>query len=121
MRDPVPPALKRFIWDIQSMVGLAESQREILVIGRDVMARLVASDDWLPALFAGVDPERGQQLQLYGDQLERFSVVSTMLSGGQALPICQDPVREIAGVLRGAVTRQRFACAEHRPPSRLPG
>lgn len=62
-----------------------------------------------------------QQLQLYGDQLERFSVVSTMLSGGQALPIYQDPVREIAGVLRGAVTRQRFACAEHRPPSRLPG
>ena len=52
MKGPVPEPLKRFIWDIQSMVELAESEREILVIGRDLMARLVARDDWLPDAFA---------------------------------------------------------------------
>jgi hypothetical protein len=42
--DPVPPALKRFIWDIQSKAELDEGKREILFIGRDLMSRLVASD-----------------------------------------------------------------------------
>jgi hypothetical protein len=49
-RGPVPATLKRFIWDIQSLVELAESEREILIIGRDLMARLIENDDWLPAV-----------------------------------------------------------------------
>jgi spore coat polysaccharide biosynthesis protein SpsF len=53
VRQAVPPALKRFIWDIQSMVELEASEREVLLIGRDLMARLLASDDGLPAIFAG--------------------------------------------------------------------
>jgi predicted metal-dependent enzyme (double-stranded beta helix superfamily) len=110
VRDPVPPSLKRFIWDIQSIVELAESDREIFVIGRDLMARLVAADDWLPANFATIDATSPcRQFHLYADGMERFCVVSTVLSGGQTLPICQEPVWEIMGVLRGAVGRQRFA------------
>ncbi|HEY8125763.1 MAG TPA: hypothetical protein VIF88_10120, partial [Methylocystis sp.] len=60
-RKPVPPALRRFIWDIQSMVELAESEREILLIGRDLMARLFTTDDWLPTVFAVPNPAGSQQ------------------------------------------------------------
>ena len=107
-RDPVPAALRRFIWDIQSMVELAESEREILLIGRDLMARLIATDDWLPTAFAVPNPAGGQQFQIYRDGLERFSVVSTVLWGGAFVAISQPSVWEIAGVLRGAVTREQF-------------
>ena len=107
-RDPVPAALTRFIWDIQSMVELAESEREILLIGRDLMARLIATDDWLPTVFAVPNPARGQQFQIYRDGLERFSVVCTVLWGGAFVAISQPSVWEIAGVLRGAVTREQF-------------
>jgi 3-mercaptopropionate dioxygenase len=122
--DPVPPSLKRFIWDIQSIVELAESDREIFVIGRDLMARLVATDDWLPASFAAAPPAQAgearagaPQFHLYADAMERFSVVSTVLCAGQMLPVCQEPVWEIAGVLRGTVGRQRFALPAGAPPA----
>lgn len=105
-RDPVPPALKRFIWDIQSMVELAESEREILLIGRDLMARLLAADDWLPTVFAAANPGRGQQFEIFRDGLERFAVVSTILADGADLTIVQPSVWEIAGVVRGAVNRR---------------
>lgn len=108
MTDPVPLALKRFIWDIQSLVELDEGEREILFIGRDLMARLVASDDWLPEAFAATDSAQGQQFQLYADGMERFSVVSTVLTAGQTLPIRQQPFWEIAGQLRGGAARRRF-------------
>jgi 3-mercaptopropionate dioxygenase len=107
-RDPVPAALRRFIWDIQSMVELAESEREILVIGRDLMARLIATDDWLPTVFSVPNSAGGQQFQIYRDGLERFSIVSTVLRSGDSLAISQASVWEIAGVLRGAVTRRRL-------------
>lgn len=103
---PVPPALKRFIWDIQSMVELADSEREILVIGRDLMARLVANDDWLPEAFSAQDPAGGAQYQLYRDGLERFSVVSTVLPAGSGLLVDQSNLWEIFGALRGNVARR---------------
>lgn len=107
-RGPVPASLKRFIWDIQSMVELADSEREILVIGRDLMARLVASDDWLPEAFAIAGPGGGAQFQLYSDGLERFTVVGTILSGGAGLLIERPSIWEIMGVLRGAVVEEPF-------------
>lgn len=123
MTEPVPPSLKRFIWDIQSIVELAESDREIFVIGRDLMARLVASDDWLPPGFTTPPPSQagegragGWQFHLYADAMARFCVVATVLSGGHTMPMCQEPVWEIMGLLRGAVGCQRFAVADGAAP-----
>ena len=79
-RDPVPAALRRFIWDIQSMVELAESEREILLIDRDLMARLIATDDWLPSVFAVPNLAGGQQFQIYHDGLERFALPAALES-----------------------------------------
>lgn len=90
------------------MVELAESEREILLIGRDLMARLFTTDDWLPTVFVVPNPAGGQQFQIYHDVLDRFSVVSTILSGGACMTISQPSVWEIAGVLRGAINRQQL-------------
>jgi predicted metal-dependent enzyme (double-stranded beta helix superfamily) len=102
---PIPAALKRFIWDMQSMVELAESEREILVVGRDLMARLLSNDDCLPAAFSAPSPGAGRQFQIYSDGMARFCVVSTILAGGAALSISQPGIWEIMGVIRGAIDR----------------
>jgi len=102
---PVPPALKRFIWDIQSMVELAEGEREILLIGRDLMARLVSSDDWLPPAYAAAPAGEARQYQLYSDGMERFSVVASILPAGASLAIEAPGVWEIVGALRGSLAR----------------
>ena len=108
MTESVPPSLKRFIWDIQSMVELTDDAREILLIGSDLMARLIATDDWLPEVFAAASPHEPRQFQLYSDGLERFCVVSTVLCAGQTLPVLQEPFWEIMGVLSGAVTLRKL-------------
>lgn len=90
------------------MVELAESEREILLIGRDLMGRLIATEDWLPTAFAAANSAGGQQFELFRDALERFSIVSTVLSGGANVTISQPSIWEIAGVLRGAVDRQQL-------------
>ena len=111
-----PEPLRRFCWDIQSMVELADDPREILMIGRDLMGRLVAQDDWLPEVFARLDGAPFRQYQLYADQLTRFTVVATVLAPGAALPVGEQTVWELAGVLRGEVVRQRLALPDGAPP-----
>jgi 3-mercaptopropionate dioxygenase len=50
---------------------------------RDLPAGLVARDDWLPEWFAAADPMKYRQYLLYGDPLERFSLVSFVWGPGQ--------------------------------------
>jgi predicted metal-dependent enzyme (double-stranded beta helix superfamily) len=90
------------------MVELADSEREILLIGRDLMARLIADDDWLPAEFSAADRADEQQYQLYADAMERFSIVCTVLAPGQFSAIADEPFWRILGVLRGALLHRRF-------------
>jgi predicted metal-dependent enzyme (double-stranded beta helix superfamily) len=119
-RGAVPPPLKRFLWDIQSMVELTDSEREILFIGRDLTTRLLGDDDWLPAAFAKAEAGQGAQFQLFNDVLDRFTVVATVLPPGASLLIDQSSHWEIAGGVSGAVFRQPYdpdapAQAEARP------
>ena len=91
---PFPPA-SAIHGDIQSMVELAESEREFPT-GRDLMAHLIATDDWLPTVFGVPNPAGGHQFQIYRDGLERFSVVCTVLRAGAFVAISQPSVWEIA-------------------------
>jgi 3-mercaptopropionate dioxygenase len=88
------------------MVELTDSEREILLIGRDLMTRLVASEDWLPAAFATAETGKALQYQLFSDVLERFTVVATVLFPGAGLLVEQSSHWEIAGGLSGSVSRQ---------------
>ena len=53
------------------------AEQEILEPARALMAELVQRDDWLPDAFAEPDPARYRQYLLYGDPLDRFSVVTS--------------------------------------------
>ena len=90
------------------MVELTDSEREILLVGRDLMTRLLGSDDWLPAAFAKTEPRESAQFQLFNDVLDRFTVVATVLSPGASLLIDQSAHWEIAGGVSGAVSRQAY-------------
>jgi hypothetical protein len=79
------------------MVELDDGVREILFIGRDLMNRLVASDDWLPAAFGASGCS-----QLYRDGMARFS------------PVCLR-----AGPTRGDVHRRRPVLAPDRRLARF--
>jgi predicted metal-dependent enzyme (double-stranded beta helix superfamily) len=90
------------------MVELTENEREILLVGGDLMTRLLGSGDFLPAAFAGVDGAGLRAYQLYADGMERFSPASLILPPGQATPILEEPFWRIFGVFRGAIARRRF-------------
>lgn len=78
------------------------SQSEALEDATRHMAALVAQDDWLPPAMAAPDPGRYQQHLLYGDPLDRFSVVSFVWGPGQATPVHDHTVWGVIGMLRGA-------------------
>jgi len=108
----VPPALKRFIWDMQSMIELTESEREILLIGSDLMSRLVTETDWLPDAFAKPDSSHPQRFQLYSDGLERFTIAVTVLAKGQTPSPALDPTWEILGIQHGTISLERYQATE---------
>lgn len=106
------PALQRLR---ELVVGfgelLASTHAEPLIVrrGSELLARLVAHDDWLPEEFAQPSPERYQQYLLHCDSQERFSVVSFVWGPGQRTPIHDHRVWGLVGVLRGAEHDQRYA------------
>lgn len=95
--------LLQFIGAISRLVerpGL--TQQEALEQASGHMRALVAEDDWLPKSMARPDPQYYQQHLLYGDPLDRFSLVSFVWGPGQATPVHDHTVWGVIGMLRGA-------------------
>lgn len=76
---------------------------------------LVAHDDWLPDAFAEAHGQSYRQYLLYGDPLDRLSVVSFVWGPGQSTPVHDHRVWGLVGVLRGA----EIGTAFHREDGRL--
>jgi predicted metal-dependent enzyme (double-stranded beta helix superfamily) len=93
---------------MQSMIELTESEREILLIGGDLMSRLIAETDWLPDIFSIPNNTHPHLFQLYSDGLERFTIAATILAGGQTPSPHLDPIWEIVGVQTGTIKLERF-------------
>ncbi|VCU71617.1 Cysteine dioxygenase type I [Pigmentiphaga humi] len=89
----------------------AEPQR-ILDESAALMGRLVAADDWLPEEMAAPHPDFYRQYLLYGDPLERFSLVSFVWGPGQRTPVHDHCTWGVIGMLRGAEIDQRYRRAE---------
>ena len=91
---------------VQDMTRLTEAaagdEARMLSNGRELLAALVAKDDWLPDAFAVPRQEYFQQYLLYCDPLQRFSVVSFVWGPGQKTPIHDHTVWGLVGQLRGA-------------------
>jgi predicted metal-dependent enzyme (double-stranded beta helix superfamily) len=101
--------LRHAVLGFAELVQRAGSEALLLQQGKQLLADLVAHDDWLPARYAASNPARYQQYLLHCDSLERFSIVSFVWAAGQATPIHDHRVWGLVGVLRGAELEQRFA------------
>ena len=107
--DPLLP-LRQFIADMTRLVSSTDSEPELLAQGRPLLARLLASADWLPEAYAHAEPGVYRQYLLYCDPMERFSVVSFVWGPGATTPVHDHTVWGLVGVLKGAEV-----CCEFEP------
>ena len=89
---------------------IAHEEREDTLVNEasELTRRLVAVDDWLPQEFAQPHDQFYRQYLLYGDPLQRFSVVSFVWGPGQRTPIHDHTVWGVIGMLRGAEYSQHY-------------
>jgi predicted metal-dependent enzyme (double-stranded beta helix superfamily) len=85
------------------------SEAQMLERAVPLMRALVAEDDWLPEAMTATHPQYYQQHLLYGDPLDRFSLVSFVWGPGQKTPVHDHTVWGVIGMLRGAECGQRYA------------
>ncbi len=102
--------LRGFVAAITRLVehqGNAEAA--VLEPARALLTELVAQDDWLPEAFATSGRDSYQQYLLYGDPLDRFSLVSFVWGPGQRTPVHDHLVWGLVGMLRGVEEAVPFA------------
>jgi predicted metal-dependent enzyme (double-stranded beta helix superfamily) len=108
--DPTyAPRLSRFVRQFSDLLDGRPLEPETLERGGQLLAELIAHDDWLPAEYAQPSAQRYQQYALHVDARERFSVVSFVWGPGQATPIHDHTVWGLVGLLRGAEQSQAYA------------
>jgi predicted metal-dependent enzyme (double-stranded beta helix superfamily) len=95
--------------------GQPEETQVLAALG-PLLARLVASDDWLPDELAAPHPLHYQQYLLHADPQGLFSVVSFVWGPGQATPVHDHTVWGLIGMLRGRELSQAYA---YDPEGRL--
>lgn len=100
--------LRGFVTAFADLLAATLDEQAILDSGSALLARLIATDDWLPEEYVRPDPERYQQYLLHCDSRERFSVVSFVWGPGQSTPIHDHSVWGLVGVLRGVERVERF-------------
>jgi len=95
--------LRKFVVEATRVIERyrGEEAASVAVI-QTLLADLVAKDDWLPEEFAQPHPQYYRQYLLYGDPLDRFSVVSFVWGPGQKTPVHDHRTWGVVGVLRGA-------------------
>lgn len=120
-----PERLRHFIDRLAAVLAQQPDEATLLDRGQQLLAELVAHDDWLPDDLAQPDPQRYQQYLLHCDSRQRFSVVSFVWGPGQQTPIHDHRVWGLIGMLRGAELAQGFlrdakgALSPHGPSVRL--
>lgn len=112
MQDIRP--LRDFVVAMTRLVGETPQEARVLDEGRQLLAPLLAQDDWLPGAFTTVRPDRYAQYLLHADPLERFSVVSFVWGPGHRTPVHDHTVWGLVGVLRGAERCEEFTPPEAR-------
>ena len=102
----------RLLHFVAAMTRLVEAgppdEARLLEGAQPLMKALVAHDDWLPEPMAAAHPQYYQQHLLYGDPLDRFSLVSFVWGPGQKTPVHDHTVWGIIGMLRGRECAQRY-------------
>ena len=94
--------LREFVCEMTDLVERERNEPALLEAGRELLGRLIGTDDWLPDEFAEPAPDHYRQYLLHCDPKERFSVVSFVWGPGQRTPIHDHTVWGLVGVMRGA-------------------
>jgi 3-mercaptopropionate dioxygenase len=117
--------LRKFVAEVARVIERyrGEEAASVAVIST-LLAKLVAADDWLPEAYAVPHPQYYRQYLLYGDPLDRFSVVSFVWGPGQKTPVHDHRTWGVVGVLRGAeigvnYTREPDGSLSAAAPERL--
>jgi predicted metal-dependent enzyme (double-stranded beta helix superfamily) len=100
--------LRDFVIATTGIVAQALREADTLAAVRPHLARLIASDAWLPDELAQPHPQFYRQYLLHADPQERFSVVSFVWGPGQRTPVHDHTVWGLIGMLRGEETAQPF-------------
>jgi predicted metal-dependent enzyme (double-stranded beta helix superfamily) len=111
-------SLQHFIASISDLLDRAPNEATIIHDGGELLRRLVATDDWLPAASAQPDLQHYRQYLLHLDPRQRFSVISFVWGPGQHTPIHDHTVWGLIGMLRGAEYAQRYVIAPDGLPQR---
>lgn len=111
-------ANKKLLKAVSALSQLVEKHQleepEILQDARQIMAELVAVDDWLPEEMAVPHPQFYRQYLLYGDPLDRFSLVSFVWGPGQKTPVHDHTVWGVIAMLRGSELDQSYDWVDGR-------
>lgn len=95
--------LRSFVHDMTLAIDKhGHNEAAMLREAKQLLARLIARDDWLPQEFALAHADTYRQYLLYCDPLERFSVVSFVWGPGHTTPVHDHTVWGLVGVLRGS-------------------
>ena len=114
--------LRRFVQGMTRAVEIhGRDEPAMLREARQLLANLIARDDWLPPEFGEASAEGYRQYLLYCDPLERFSVVSFVWGPGQVTPVHDHTVWGLVGVLRGAEKCEEYTRAGEGQPMRKSG
>ncbi|MGE0416778.1 MAG: cysteine dioxygenase, partial [Acetobacteraceae bacterium] len=107
--------LREFVCAMTRLVeSRGHTEAEAMEPARDLLTALVRRDDWLPEAFAEADPTRYRQYLLYGDPLDRFSLVSFVWGPGQKTPVHDHLVWGLIGMLRGEEVAVPYAVGDYR-------
>lgn len=110
--QPRVEKLRDFVIRFGTLLATRPNEDAVIRHGSELLRRLIAVDDWLPARFAEAGADSYRQYLLHADSLERFSVVSFVWGPGQQSQIHDHTVWGIVGVLRGAEYSQGYAQGE---------
>lgn len=103
-------ALRDFVIGMTQLVGHTQRETELISRSREMLARLLVHDNWLPVSCARALPDRYAQYLLHCDPLERFCVVSFVWGPGQATPVHNHTVWGLIGILRGSERCEEYVC-----------
>lgn len=100
--------LRDFVTGMTGLADTSNGDETAMIAGtRDLLAKLIARDDWLPEEYAR-EGDTYRQYLLHCDPKQRFSVVSFVWGPGQTTPVHDHTVWGLIGMLRGAETGQSF-------------
>jgi predicted metal-dependent enzyme (double-stranded beta helix superfamily) len=116
VQEPPPMSIARLRDVVAAVTREVErhgnGEAAVLEPARGLLAGLVAHDDWLPEAFAAADPAHYRQYLLYGDPLDRFTLVSFVWGPGQRTPVHDHLMWGLVGMLRGV---EESVAYTHRP------